>query len=170
MAIESQPKWEAKVRKKLNKHKAEEVWPFLEDFCSFNKWLPSIDTCYKVEGVQGRPGLVRYCAATLPPPPPDGAGGGETIKWCHEKLLAIDPIKKCLSYEVLDNNMGFQSYKSTMEVLPSMESGDDQKGCLIEWSFLADPIEGLRFEDMVAYLDSSLQGMIENIERALENK
>lgn len=169
MAIESQPIWEAKVSKKLNKHKPEDVWPFLEDFCSFNKWLPSIDTCYKVGGVEGRPGLIRYCAATLPPPP-DGNGGEETIKWCHERLLEVDPIKKYLSYEVLDNNMGFKSYKSTLEVLPSMDGDDDQKGCLIEWSFFADPIEGLRFEDMVAYLDSCLQGMAENIERALENK
>ncbi|KAI3468187.1 hypothetical protein Pfo_024850 [Paulownia fortunei] len=166
MAAEAdEPKWEGKATAKLNKPTAEEVWPLLEDFCSFHKWLPSIDTCCKVEGVEGRRGLVRYCAATLPPP---SDGGERVVKWCHEKLLAVDPIGKCLSYEVLDNNMGLKSYRSTIKVVP-IKGGDDLSGCEIEWSFLADPVEGLSYEDMVTYLDMNLQGVAQNMEKALES-
>ncbi|PIN24704.1 hypothetical protein CDL12_02560 [Handroanthus impetiginosus] len=156
------PKWEGKATAKLHKHTAEKVWPLLGDFCSFDKWLPTIHTCSKVDGVDGLPGLVRYCAGTVP----DGNGGG-VAKWCHEKLIDIDSVEKCLSYEVLDNNMGFKSYKSTMKVMP-IDGGDDLGGCKIEWSFLADPVEGLSFEDLAAYVDQSLQGMAKNMEKELE--
>ncbi|KAG8375612.1 hypothetical protein BUALT_Bualt10G0118500 [Buddleja alternifolia] len=159
-------KWEGKSTAKLHKSTAEEVWPLLEDFFSIHNWLPSIDACYKVEGgVEGQHGLVRYCAATLPP---QTDGGDAVVNWCHEKLIAIDPIDKCLVYEVLDNNMGFKSYRSTLKVI-EMKGGDELNGCQIEWSFLADPVEGLSYEDMVAYLDISLQGMAHNIEKALES-
>ncbi|KAL0318377.1 UNVERIFIED_CONTAM: hypothetical protein Sangu_1993900 [Sesamum angustifolium] len=164
MAAEAdEPKWEGKATAKLHKPTPQQVWPLLEDFCSFHNWLPTIDTCRKVEGAH--PDLVRYCAATLPPPPDGGDG---VVKWCHEKLLAMDPTQKLLSYEVLENNMGFKSYKSTIKVT-AIEGGDAPNGCQIEWSFLADPVEGLSCDDLVDYLDISLQGMAQNMEKALES-
>ncbi|CAK9180934.1 unnamed protein product [Ilex paraguariensis] len=162
MAEEAKPKWEGKATAKLKGLAASQVWPLLEDFCSFNKWIPTIDTCYQVEGVNGQPGLFRYCAATISS---SSDGSEKSIKWCHEKLLEIDPIQRCLSYEVLDNNLGFKSSVSKMEVLPT--DGDEQHGCEIEWSFVADPVEGLTFEGLLAYFDSSLQGVAENMEKAL---
>ncbi|XP_073020985.1 uncharacterized protein [Primulina eburnea] len=157
------PKWEAKSTAKLSKSTAEEVWPLVEDFCSLNRWLPTIDTCYKIEGSNREPGLVRYCATT------EGGGdcgGGGVLRWCHEKLVDIDPTARCLSYEILENNMGIKGYKSTIKVV-SMDGGDELHGCLIEWSFLADPIEGMSFGDMASYLDLNLQGMAGNIEKGL---
>ncbi|XP_073131260.1 lachrymatory-factor synthase-like [Henckelia pumila] len=157
---EDPPKWEAKSTAKLSKPTVEEVWPLVEDFCSFHKWLPTIDTCYKLEGSDGEPGLVRYCAAT--------DGGGVVVRWCHEKLVAVDPIARCLSYEVLENNMGITgNYKSTMKVIP-MDGEDDLHGCFIEWSFLADPVEGMSLQDMANYLELTLLGMAEKIEKAFE--
>ncbi|XP_059639111.1 uncharacterized protein LOC132281426 [Cornus florida] len=50
MAEETQPKWEGKATVKPGGITPDEVWPLLEDFCSLNKWLPGIDTCYQVEG------------------------------------------------------------------------------------------------------------------------
>ncbi|KAK4419932.1 hypothetical protein Salat_2406100 [Sesamum alatum] len=169
MAAEAdEPKWEGKATVKLRKPTAQQVWPLLEDFCSFHNWLPSIDTCREVEGAQAHGhGLVRYCAATLPPPPDGGEG---VVKWCHEKLVSMDPTHMWLSYEVLENNMGFKSYKSTIKVSP-IEGGDDDdlNGCQIEWSFLADPVEGLTCDDLLNYVDISLQGMAQNMEKALES-
>ncbi|KZV44520.1 lachrymatory-factor synthase-like [Dorcoceras hygrometricum] len=153
------PKWEAKSTAKLCKSSVEEVWPLVEDFCSFDKWLPTIDTCHKIEGSNGEPGLVRYCAAT--------DGGGGVLRWCHEKLVTIDPSARCLSYQVLENNMGIKGYMSTIKVIP-MDGGDGLHGCLIEWSFLADPVEGMSFGDMANYLDLGLRAIAENIEKALE--
>ncbi|GFP82886.1 lachrymatory-factor synthase [Phtheirospermum japonicum] len=158
----NEPKWEGKATAELHKPTADQVWPLLEDFFGLHKWLPSLDTCRQVEGSVGQ---LRYCATTLPPPPEGGKG---VVKWCHEKLLDIDPIDKWLSYEILDNNMGFKDYKSTIKVLPIKGGGDMKSGCMIEWTFLADPVEGLSYEDLVKYFDFSLQGMAQNMERALE--
>ncbi|XP_057466636.1 lachrymatory-factor synthase-like [Actinidia eriantha] len=165
MAEETQPKWEGKATVKLIGSTPDQVWPLLEDFCSLNKYLPTIDTCHQVEGVYGQPGLIRYCASTITS---SSRGTGEkAIKWCHEKLLAMDPIERCLTYEVLDNNMGFNSYLSTMKVLPI--DGDDEHGCQIEWSFVCDPIGGFRFDDLLTYIDSSARSMVEKIGKALQS-
>ncbi|KAL3655678.1 hypothetical protein CASFOL_000074 [Castilleja foliolosa] len=154
-------KWEGKATAELHKNTAEQVWPLLGDFYSFNKWLPTIDTCRQVEGNDGQ--QLRYCAST-----PEGGEG--VVKWCHEKLVDIDPIGKWLSYEILTNNMGFKDYKSTIKVMPIKGEDDMIKlcGCMIEWSFLADPVEGLSYEDFVKYFEFSLQGIAKNLEKALE--
>ncbi|RXI07701.1 hypothetical protein DVH24_005474 [Malus domestica] len=99
--------------------------PLLADFCNLHKWFPILDTCYQVEGVPGQPGVIRYASLY-----PDAFGktslsaddhghhdDQRSIKWVTEKLLAIDLIERCLSYEIVDNNIGFKSYVGTMQVL-----------------------------------------------------
>lgn len=185
---QQQQKWEGKARAKVKQVRAEQVWPLLEDFCSFDKWLPSIDTCHHVEGIKGKPGLVRYCASHHPAiiNNEDKKKKEEqeeemmmTTKWCHEKLISIDPVVRCLSYEILDNNMGFKSYFATIKVLtlpppPTTTNSDDDEGlvlgCEIEWCFLSDPVDGMTCEALSSYVNSSLQGIAENIEKAFCNQ
>lgn len=158
--------WEGKVSVKLRDTKPENVWSLLvQDFCSIHKWLPSIDECYKVEGVDGQPGVVRYCGTTR-----ISEGTNEPVimtLWCHEKLIEIDEIKRWLSYEIKENNMGFKMYRSTLKVL-AME-GCDERGCEIKWMFVAQPVDGWKFEDLVCYLESSLQAMGHRMEKALQS-
>ncbi|OIT27543.1 PREDICTED: lachrymatory-factor synthase-like [Nicotiana attenuata] len=162
MAAQQLSKWEGKAIANLKGPKAEQVWPLFEDFFNFQKVLPTIDTCYQVKD-----GLTRCCARTLPP---SSDGGESIIKWCHERLLAVDNIERCLTYEVLDNNMGIRSYVATFKVLSISDDIDDHElGCQIQWSFVADPIDGLTLEFFLGYVDSSLQSMAENIEKALES-
>ncbi|KAL6986789.1 hypothetical protein U1Q18_043555 [Sarracenia purpurea var. burkii] len=166
MEERTERKWEAKTTAKVHESTPEQVWSLLEDFCSLKKYLPTIDTCYKIEGAYGQPGLIRYCASTVS----SSSGGSDdhpTINWCHEKLLSMDPIERCLTYEVLDNNLGFKSYLSTMKVLPI--DGDGEPGCQIEWSFVSDPIEGFGFDKLLTYVDSSAHAMAANIEKALHS-
>ncbi|KAK1370247.1 Lachrymatory-factor synthase [Heracleum sosnowskyi] len=162
MAEEAQAKlWEGNVSAKLRGPKAETIWSFLEDFCSLHKWLPGLDTCYKVEGVDGQPGLIRYCGTTITSP------SNEPITlWCHEKLAEIDENQRTLSYEIIENNMGMKMYKATIKVVP-MEGGDDESGCEIKWSFVAEPVESSKLEELVSYLESSLNGMAQKMENAL---
>ncbi|KAF9613554.1 hypothetical protein IFM89_008945 [Coptis chinensis] len=160
MANEPHPKWEGKVSAKLTGPKPDQVWPLLEDFFSIHKWLPSIDTCHKVDGISGQPGCIRYCSSTSS----DGSGSQMT-SWVTERLLTIDKTDRSLSYEVVDSNMGLNSYVATIKV--SEEGNNHQVGCLIEWSFEVDPVKGWRLEDLVSYVDSSLQGMTERMENAL---
>lgn len=153
-------KWEGKSIANLKLAKVEQVWAIFEDFFNIHNWLPTIDTCHQVNAEDE---IVRYCASTATPSSSDD--GEAILKWCHERLLTIDKVERCLSYEALDNNIGIRSYVATFKVLPS-----DNGGCKIVWSFVADPIDGLTLELFSGYVDSTLQGMAENIENALINK
>ncbi|WOG84119.1 hypothetical protein DCAR_0103300 [Daucus carota subsp. sativus] len=163
MAEETNSKlWEGKVSAKVRATKAETVWSLLQDFCSVHKWLPSLDTCYKVEGDHGQPGLVRYCGSTIK----SASDSEEAITlWCHEKLVEMDEMEKMLSYEIMENNMGMKMYKSTIRVVQM----EDESGCEIKWGFVAEPVEGWKFEDLVSYIESSLHGMAERMEKALQS-
>ena len=90
-----------------------------------------------------------------------GAEKTTTIKWAKEKILAIDPVQRCLTYEVVENNMGFKSYVATLKVLPI--EGD---GCKIEWGFVSDPVEGWSCQGLKSYVESTLQSMAKKIEFA----
>ncbi|XP_058115115.1 lachrymatory-factor synthase [Magnolia sinica] len=161
MEPNQEPKWEGKARAKVRSATADQVWPFLEDFSSLHKWLPSIDTCRIVDGVAGQPGCVRYCAGTSVP----SDGGGETVSWANEKLLSIDPIGRTLSYEVIDNNVGFGWYVGTFKVSTESDGGE---GCTIEWSFIADPMQGWSLEGLVTYVEESLKAIAQRMEDALQ--
>lgn len=158
MAEESKAKWEGKATVEVAGISAEQAWPLLEDFCNLHKLIP-IDTCYQVEGIPGQPGLIRYCASTI-----QGVADAEpTLNWAKEKLLTIDPIQRCLSYEIVDNNMGFKSYVGTLKVL----YGDAAKpGCKVEWGFVSDPVEGWTIQALNSYVESSLQFMAKKIQLA----
>ncbi|KAL5786269.1 hypothetical protein ACOSQ2_008661 [Xanthoceras sorbifolium] len=120
----------------------------VEDFCNAHKWCPNLDTCYPVEGAPGQPGLIFYYAASTQAPSDDHSTDHEkTTRWAKKKLLMIDPIQRCYSYELVDNNIGFKKWVH------------GENGCTIEWSFVADPIEGWKPEDLASFIDHRLQLM-----------
>ncbi|KAL4340538.1 hypothetical protein GQ457_08G003880 [Hibiscus cannabinus] len=151
MADEAKLKWEGKATAELKASTVEQIWPFIAEFCNLEKFFPTVHTCYRKEGTPGQPGLVRYCESK------DG--------WADEKLLSIDPINHSMSYEVMENNLGFINYIATLDVLPT--EGD---GCKIEWSFVSDPIEGMKLEDLVSYIDDCLHFMAKKMEEAAHGK
>ncbi|KAL6215560.1 hypothetical protein ACLB2K_014989 [Fragaria x ananassa] len=105
------------------------------------------------------PGLVRYCAGF------SSNHDESTIKWAKERLVMIDPTKRCLSYEVIDSNMGFKSYLATMHVVPS----NDDDSSMIEWSFVCDPNKGGRMEDVQSFGESALQSIAKKIDHVLSS-
>ncbi|MBA0703459.1 hypothetical protein Golax_015780 [Gossypium laxum] len=155
MAEETLPKWKGKAMAVLKRSTPDQIWPFLEEFCNLDRLLPDIHTCYRVEGSPGQPGLVRHCIGKF--------------GWVNEKLLTIDPTNWSLSYQVLENNFGLNNYVATLKVLPTAKLGDDGKpaGCEIEWSFITDPVQGMKLEDFVSYIDNGLQFMANKMEDAL---
>ncbi|KAG2699624.1 hypothetical protein I3760_07G199700 [Carya illinoinensis] len=117
MATPAQPKWVENLTAELVIPTAEEAWPFLEDYCNLHKFAPDvIDTSHHVEGICNQPGLVRYCAATATRVW-DGRLQPKQL-WVHEKLIKIDPIKKSLSYEVTENNVGIKTLVGTCSAYP----------------------------------------------------
>lgn len=149
-------KWEGKASAELQGPTEDQVWVFLEDFCGLNKWIPSIDICCQVDGAIGQPGLVRYCARTFR----FWSDGREQTmtKWARERLVMMNPSERCLSYKIMENNLGFKSYVATAKVLPI------NGGCRIEWFFSSDPIDGWQPQDLFHFIDSRLQVMAKSME------
>ncbi|KAJ4953936.1 hypothetical protein NE237_030768 [Protea cynaroides] len=158
-----QSKWKGKAYAELNRATVEQVWTLLEDFFSIHKWLPGIDTCQPVEGVLGQSGCIRYCANTAVS---ESEEKKITTKWVKEKLLFIDPVERCFSYEVIENNIGMNSYIATVKLVQLSQAAIDE-GCQIQWSFVSDPIEDLTFEAFFSHIQSIAQGMAQRMEDAL---
>ncbi|RZC50221.1 hypothetical protein C5167_018645 [Papaver somniferum] len=174
MEITPESKWEGKVQAKLEGPKADQVWIILQDFFNLHKWFPSLTTCYGIEGISGQPGCIRYCAGSSIPASSsiNGRDGDVTItNWSTERLVDIDSVQRSITYEIVDCNIGFKSYVSTMKVVPyNNGENDEDNGCLIEWSFVVDPIQGWELETLVSKFDSGLQRTASKIEATLNNK
>ncbi|KAH7572248.1 hypothetical protein ACOSP7_015308 [Xanthoceras sorbifolium] len=155
-----QQKWKGKACEELVGPKAEQVWPFLADFTGLNKWFPTLTTCLAVEGISGQPGCVRYCAGFKTPVDKDD--DQETVNWTKQKLLSIDPVEKTFSYSIVDGNVGFNSYISTVKVLPK------EDGCNIEWRYEVEPVEGWTPENLDSFIGLGLRVMAERMKQALQ--
>ncbi|OVA05590.1 Polyketide cyclase/dehydrase [Macleaya cordata] len=155
-----QQKWEGKASANLIGTTADQVWLLCGDFLGIHKWLRGIDTCELAEGVPGQPGCVRYVSSTMIPT--DGSDEAK-FSWAKEKLLSIDTIQRCITYEVIESNIGFNSYVATIKVV-----SEDQGGSKIEWSYVVDPIKGWKFEDFVSFIDFFVHSMAKSIEETLE--
>ncbi|XP_021277028.1 lachrymatory-factor synthase-like [Herrania umbratica] len=153
-----QPKWEGKAFAELAGPKAEQVWPLLQDFFGLDKWFPTLTTCLPVEGVSGQPGCVRFCAGFKTPV--NGSDEG-TVNWTKQKLLSIDPSEMDFSYSIVDGNVGFNGYVSTVKVLPK------EPGCDIEWKYEVEPVKGWTLKDLDFFIASGLQVMARRMEAAL---
>lgn len=161
MEQNSEPKWEGKVSARLKNATADQIWPLYKDFFNFHKWFHSLATCYGVHGANGELGSVRYCAGFSIP----SSGADNPLSWSTERLTAVDDDARSLSYEIVDSNIGFESYLSTVKIVPQGEEGQD--GCVIEWSFTVDPVEGWVLGDLVRKYETGLQRMAQRMEDAV---
>ncbi|ESQ50322.1 hypothetical protein EUTSA_v10002295mg [Eutrema salsugineum] len=155
-------KWQAKVSVTLKKAKPNEIWPFFTDFFNFHKWLPTVTTCHGVHGINGELGCIRFCSGSSI----RSIGVESTVGWSKEKLVAVDPVERLLTYEIVESNIGFESYVSTVQILPRDDSGDAE-GCVIEWGFTVDPVGGWSLDDLVKKYEKALGVIAKNMEEAL---
>ncbi|CAK9180933.1 unnamed protein product [Ilex paraguariensis] len=162
MEHEILPKWEAEFLTKLKKASADQIWPLFEDFFNLHKWFPGLSTCYGIHGTNGEPGCIRYCAGFSLPSQENNANGENPVSWSNERLVAVDPTQRSLSYEIVDCNIGFKSYSSKVRIIPGGDDGGD--GCGIEWWITVDPVEGWKLEDLVKRYEVKLQLMAEKME------
>lgn len=153
------PRWKGKAKTEVKGYKAEQVWPLLEDFFGLDKWFPTLSTCIPIEGISGKPGCVRFCAGFKTPV---DSKGKQTINWTKQKLLSIDPIQRTFSYSIIDGNVGFYSYVSTVKVVPK------EGGCEIEWLYEVEPVKGWKLEYLDSFIGSGLEVMGQRIQLALK--
>lgn len=157
----SQQKWQAKVSTNLEKANADQIWPLFRDFFGLHKWFPGLPICRGIEGTNGELGCIRYCSGFgIKPVANAGELSSYNLSWSKEKLVAVDNEEKTFSYEIVDCNIGFKSYVSTIRVVPG-------GGCTVEWRISLDPVEGSKLEDLVAKYDEGLQLMVKKMEDAI---
>lgn len=164
----SQIKWEGKVST-TTKAKPNQIWTLFQDFFNLHKWFPSLSTCYGIHGANGEPGCIRYCAGFSIPSHKDHASS--SVSWSKEKLIKVDHKNQSLSYEMVDNNIGFKSYVSTIKISHACGDGggEEEEGCLIEWWFVVEPVEGWKLEDLVSKYEVGLELMASKMEDACLN-
>ncbi|PNX89655.1 hypothetical protein L195_g045777 [Trifolium pratense] len=150
-------RWEGKVSTKLTNITKQQAWSLIKDFFNLHKRFPNLATCYGIHGSNGEPGCIRYCAGFSLP-----SDGSQEVSWSKERLVAVDDVDLSLKYEIVDCNIGFKSYESMMRVI-----SDDGDGCMIEWFFGVDPVEGLEFEDLVSKYRIALQLMAHKMEQEI---
>ncbi|RDX63094.1 Lachrymatory-factor synthase, partial [Mucuna pruriens] len=153
-------KWKGKARAEVKGAGAEKVWPLLEDFFGLDKWFPTLTTCIPVEGISGQPGCVRFCAGFKTPVDHDAK---PTLNWTKQKLLSIDPTNWTFSYSIVDGNVGFHSYVSTLKLLPKPHD----QGCEIEWFYQVEPVLGWKLDYLHSFIDTGLQIMAQRMQAAL---
>lgn len=152
-------RWEGEFSAKVKSRSAEEIWALVKDFFNLHKRFPSLSTCYGIYGTNGEPGCIRYCAG-FSIPSSDGSASVSALSWSKEKLVAVDDVERSLTYEIVDSSIGFNSYVSTIRVL----NLNDEDGCVIEWSFAVDPVQGLVKEDLLGKYHAGLQLMANKME------
>ena len=123
---------------------------------------PSLAACYGIHGTNGELGCIRHCeGSSIPSTDTNIDGHSQPVSWSTKRLTAVDHGERSLSYEIVDNNIGFKSYVSTVKVIP--QGDDDQDGCVIEWSFSVDPVAGLVLDELVRMYKVGLQQMAERL-------
>ncbi|CAL5359173.1 unnamed protein product [Camellia sinensis] len=162
----SQPKWEWKVSTNLKHASADQIWLLFKDFFNLHKWFPSLPTCCGIHGTNGEVGCIRYCSGGRLA----SQGGDSPVSWSTERLTAVDPVERMISYEIVDCNVGFKSYVSTVKIVPGGGGDGKDEGCVIEWSVTVDPVEGWRLEDLVKRYQLALESMAEKMEDDLSRK
>ena len=160
----SAQKWRGKAKTEVKGAKAAQIWPLLEDFFGLDKWFPTLSTCLPVEGISGKPGCVRFCAGFKTPVDDKNIGKMTSVNWTKQKLLSIDPTRMTFSYSIIDGNVRFQSYISTVTVVAKEE---DQEGCEIEWEYEVEPVLGWTPQDLDYFIATGLQVMGKRMESAL---
>ncbi|KAL3819002.1 hypothetical protein ACJIZ3_004907 [Penstemon smallii] len=158
----SPKKWEAKVSTKLEKATPNQIWPLFQDFFGLKKWFPGLATCDGIHGTNGEIGCIRYCAGFgLKGENYCESNDESNVRWSKEKLVEMDSEEVRFSYEIVDSNIGFKSYVSTIKVVP------DGGGCTVEWRISLEPVAGWKLEDLVVKYDVALQLMAKKMEDAI---
>ncbi|RCV27154.1 hypothetical protein SETIT_5G302400v2 [Setaria italica] len=154
--------WRGSVRAVASGPSPDAAWALLRDFFSLDRWVSTVRTCRRVEGL---PGCVRYCEGPVnmaaAAAAPAGEGEAAAVGWSKERLLEADNAGRWYSYEVVESNKGIGRYRATLRV------EHDPAGCAVAWSFEADPVEGWTQEGFLGFLDKLARGVARRLEEEI---
>ncbi|KAI4304126.1 hypothetical protein MLD38_039678 [Melastoma candidum] len=156
MAGETEQIWRGEVSATAEGCSPDQVWPLFQDYFNLHEYHPFLDTCYGMEGVSGQPGCVRYCASS------HVSNREGVLLWSHEKLLAIDPEAKRLTYEITKSNAGFDSLCATVKLTPVTDRRE-RGACGLACSFVTKPVPGWTLEELVRVYQGVIESLAEKV-------
>ncbi|GAA0183530.1 hypothetical protein LIER_30924 [Lithospermum erythrorhizon] len=130
--------WKINLSAKINGPTADQVWPYIADFCNLYKILPNrISFCD--QGTEGEPGLTRYSVTIAPSPTNPNAT--VVTDWVREELVEISVTEKYNVYEMRENTRGVTMMRASVQILPN-----GNKGCIYKWDIELAPIGGTTYQ------------------------
>ncbi|GAA0177161.1 hypothetical protein LIER_42126 [Lithospermum erythrorhizon] len=143
------------VTGQINGTTADQVWPYIRDYCNLYLIFPS-DNSFCTEGTDGKPGQIRFSTGKIPGTQPNST----FIFYTREILIKVDAKKRFLTYEFRENNIGVTFLRATMQVLPA------KNGSTFKWTVVRAPVLGQTYEQFVQGLEgvvSGIVGLIQNL-------
>lgn len=135
----------------------EKVWPIVSQTKRLPEWMPMVETCTHLKGVEGVPGYVRLVSGFMFPQD-DG-----DRSWIKERLISMDPLLHSYVYRMEASNVGLDGSVNSLKL---RDYGDGST--LVDWSFQIIPVEGASEESLIDYLGLLYKSCINKIVGAIE--
>ncbi|GAA0167786.1 hypothetical protein LIER_22644 [Lithospermum erythrorhizon] len=160
LAIREKELWRGTAKVHISNLTADQVWPFLEDYCNLYSVFP-VTVSFCVGGVaKNEPGRRRYLVTVVPPA--NNTNSTETmVRWEQHSLVEMNSIKRFITFEFVDNNENVEMFKSTMHVVKR------NQGCEIKWSYIVTPTLGYTNEAVLDDFNWRLRTAAVNMEKAI---
>ncbi|KAJ0964803.1 hypothetical protein J5N97_025941 [Dioscorea zingiberensis] len=158
---EEQKKWHGNITVELpDCITGDQAWSIIGDFTAVDKWFALVAATELITGDPTQPGCIRRNTGH---PNKTQDSSSDPIFWAKEKLVGINMEERSMTYEVIESNMGFNSFFSTIRVLQGGDGVGDGGGCRMEWSFEADPLDGWTQPAFLSFLHSGVQDLPKRI-------
>ncbi|XP_071686990.1 lachrymatory-factor synthase-like [Rutidosis leptorrhynchoides] len=135
----------------------DKVWYIVSKTDWLTEWMPMVETCTHLKGVEGQPGYVRLVSGFMFPHD-DG-----DRSWIKERLVSMDPLLHKFSYKMEATNVGLDGSLNSLKLI---DYGDDST--LVDWSFEISPVEGASEESLIDYLGFLYKSCINKISGAIK--
>lgn len=135
----------------------DKVWSIVSQTERLPEWMPMVETCTRLKGVEGEPGYVRLVSGFMFPQE-DG-----DRSWIKEQLISIDPILHSYVFRMEASNVGLDGSVNSLRLI---DYGDDST--LVDWSFEISPVEGASEESLIDYLGFLYKSCINKIPSAIK--
>ncbi|KAI3734948.1 hypothetical protein L6452_14430 [Arctium lappa] len=135
----------------------EKVWSMVSQASRLPEWMPMVETCTHLQGVEGVSGYVRLVSGFMFPQE-DG-----DRSWIKERLISMDPSSFSFVYRMEASNVGLDGSENSLKLI---DYGDGST--LVDWSFEISPVEGVSEEGLIDYLGFLYKSCIKKIVGAIE--
>jgi hypothetical protein len=135
----------------------DKVWTIVSQTKRLSQWMPMVERCTTLTGVEDEPGYVRLVSGFMFPQQ------DEERSWIKERLVSKDSSSHSFVYKMEASNVGLDGSINSLKLV---DYGDEST--LIQWSFEINPLEDVSENSLVDHLGFLYKSCINKIEGAVE--